>query len=53
MMEKLLAWFAALVLAGFLGILLWEIWRLDLGMVIATAFLLAIWDILRQSRRSG
>ena len=38
-----------IVLAAFLGILLWEVPRLDLGLVIAATLVLAAVDLLAQT----
>ncbi|MBM9596016.1 hypothetical protein [Roseitranquillus sediminis] len=46
MRKHILPVFAILVLLGFLGILVWEVPRLDLGAVVAVTLLFAIWDLL-------
>ncbi len=51
-MEKLMACFAILILAGFLGILLWKVPRLDLAALVATTCILVIWDIVGHGRRA-
>ena len=38
------------VLAAFLGILLWEVPRLDLGLVIVVTLVLAVADLVRTVR---
>src|SRR5690606_29313599 len=53
LMEKLMAFFAILILAGFLGILLWKVPRLDLAVLIAMTCILVIWDIVGHGRRAG
>lgn len=50
-MEKMMAALAFLVLCGFLGILLWFVPRLDLGVVIATTLLLTGYDLFLHERR--
>ncbi|AXQ95790.1 hypothetical protein LV780_16315 [Cereibacter azotoformans] len=47
MTARLLPLLALVVLAAFLGILVMEVPRLDLGLVIAATLLLAIWDLVR------
>ncbi len=51
MSDRILAVLAILVLAGFLGILLWELRRIDLGVLIGVTLLLVIWDVLRPRNR--
>jgi hypothetical protein len=46
MRETILAAFAIAVLLAFLGILLWEVPRLDLGVIIAVTVIFAVWDLL-------
>jgi hypothetical protein len=54
MLERMLSLLALLVLCGFLGILVWKVPRLDLGIVIALTVLLGSIDLLfRRGRRSG
>ena len=48
-MTRILALFAFLVLAGFLGILAWEVPILDLGVVIVLTVALAGWDLATSS----
>ena len=50
MTNRLVAVAAFLVLAGFLGILVWEVPRLDLGAVIGVTLLLVLVDLLGQLR---
>lgn len=45
MIYRLMAVLAFAVLAGFLGILLWYVPRLDLGIVIAVTLILAAVDV--------
>ena len=45
MSDRILALFAFLVLCGFLGILLWEVPRLDLTILVAVTVGLAGFDI--------
>ena len=47
MMARVLSWVAFLLLAGFLGILWWEVPRIDLGAVIVITVALTVWDIVR------
>jgi hypothetical protein len=51
-MDKLLATFAFVVLAGFVGILIWHVPRLDLIAVVALTLALAGWDLIKGLRRS-
>ena len=37
---------AIAILLGFLGILVWEVPRFDLGAVVAITLLFAVWDLL-------
>ncbi|WP_202909531.1 hypothetical protein [Alkalilacustris brevis] len=54
MSDRVLAFFAFLLLVAFLGILAWELPRLDLGGVIAITLALAGWDFLSNAlKRSG
>ncbi len=46
MTDRILALFAILVLAGYLGILVFEVGRVDLAVVAAITFVLVIWDFL-------
>lgn len=41
---------AILALAGFLGILVLEVPRIDLGAVIGITLLLVLWDVVRGPR---
>lgn len=41
---------ALLVLAGFLGILIWFVPRLDLGAVVAITLAMVAYDFIRQLR---
>lgn len=49
-MTRILALFAFLVLAGFLGILAWEVPHPDLVAVIVLTVALAGWDLAGSSR---
>lgn len=51
MIDRVVALLAFAVLAGFLGILLWNVPRLDLGAVIVVTLLLGGYDFVR--RRNG
>lgn len=53
MLDRVMATFALLVLAGFLGILLWEVPRWDLGAVIVATMALALWDYYTSSWRDN
>ncbi len=54
MLERILSFLALLMLCGFLGILLWNVPRLDLGVVIVLTLLLAGVDLLfRRGPKSG
>ncbi|QYK40476.1 MAG: hypothetical protein KF887_13740 [Paracoccaceae bacterium] len=48
-MNRTMAMVALAVLAGFLGILVWKVPRLDLVTVVGVTFLLAAWDIWQTS----
>ena len=50
-MDKLLALFAFAVFTVFLGILIFEVPRLDLGAVVVFTFLLAAYDFATSARR--
>jgi hypothetical protein len=50
-MDRLLAFFAFAVFAAFLGILIFEVPRLDLGGVVLVTFLLAAYDFATSARR--
>jgi hypothetical protein len=49
MTNRLLAALAFAVLAGFVGILVWYVPRLDLGAVVAVTVLLAGYDFYRSA----
>lgn len=51
-MTRLFPVFAFLFLTAFLGILLWEVPRLDLGAVIGVTLLLALADLIQSWRNS-
>lgn len=53
MLERTLSLVALAILAGFLGILLWKVPRLDLALVIGATFLLVAYDFLVFSRRKS
>lgn len=46
MTDRIMGVIAIAVLLGFLGILVWEVPRIDLGAVVAITLLLAIWDVV-------
>lgn len=50
-MDKLLAFFAFAVFTAFLGILIYEVPRLDLGAVVVVTYLLAAYDFATSARR--
>ena len=45
--DRLMGFLAFAVLAGFLGILIWYVPRLDLGTVIVLTLLFVAWDFFR------
>ena len=49
MTNRLVAILAFAMLAGFLGILLWYVPRIDLGVVIAITLILALVDLYRSA----
>lgn len=49
-MTRLLGFLALATLAAFLGILVWEVQRLDLAVVVAVTLLLALFDLVRSAR---
>ncbi|QKV19393.1 hypothetical protein [Oricola thermophila] len=51
--DKFLAALALAVLAGFLGILVWNVPRLDLACVVALTLGLAVYDFVRGFRTEG
>lgn len=51
MTDRLLALFAFATLAAFVGILVWFVPRLDLGLVVGTTLLLAAYDFFVHERR--
>ena len=54
MLERMLSFLALLTLCGFLGILVWKVPRLDLGVVIVLTLVLAGVDLLyRRGPKSG
>jgi hypothetical protein len=52
-MKTVMAALAFLVLCAFLGILLWYVPRLDLGLVIGATLLLTAYDLFVHERRGG
>ena len=52
-MRTLLYVIAFAVLLGFLGILVWYVPRLDLGLVVGAVLVLAAWDLFVHERRGG
>lgn len=48
MTDRAIALFAFAVLAGFLGILIWNVPRLDLGIVILVTLILGGYDFVRR-----
>ncbi len=48
--DRMMALVAFLMLAAFLGILMWFVPRLDLGGVIVITLLLVAWDFLTATR---
>jgi hypothetical protein len=53
MSDRLMALVALAVLAGFLGILVAYVPRLDLGAVVASTLALVVWDFFFANRRSN
>lgn len=51
MMDRLMALLALAVLAGFLGILVWKVPRVDLFVVVSITLFLAIWDFIANAWR--
>ena len=51
-MSKLVAFIAIVALAAFLGILLFEVPRLDLGILIVFTLILAVYDFFKPSNRA-
>ena len=47
MTDRIMMALAILVLGGFLGILVLEVPRIDLGAVVGVTLLLVLWDLLR------
>ncbi|WP_198585907.1 hypothetical protein [Pararhizobium haloflavum] len=52
-MNKTIAVIALAVLAAFLGILIYEVPRLDLSVVVGITILLAAYDFLKPNNRSS
>lgn len=50
MTDRLLSIFALALLAGFLGILIFSVPRVDLALVLGVTMALAGWDLLRRHR---
>ena len=54
MTDKMLAALAFLLMLGFLGILVWFVPRLDLGVVVGLTMLLAFYDFfIHEHRKRG
>lgn len=53
MIDRTIALVAFAVLLAFLGILLWSVPRLDLGVVIAITVVLGGYDFLRRRNKGG
>jgi len=51
-MSKLVALIAIVALSAFLGILLFEVPRLDLGILIVFTLILAVYDFFKPSNRA-
>lgn len=51
MMDRIVALFAYAILLGFLGILVWRVPQLDLGLVVLATLLLAGTDLLQVVRK--
>ena len=49
MITRIMTYVALLFFLGFLGILIWHIPRLDLGLVLAVTVGLVLWDVLTTS----
>lgn len=52
-MERFLTIIAFLTLCGFLGVLIYKLPRLDLGIVIGIAVAMAFYDLFIHKRRAG
>lgn len=50
-MKVISAFLATACLVAFLGVLVWHVPRLDLGLIIGVTALLAVADVLMQLRR--
>ncbi|WP_166581521.1 hypothetical protein [Rubellimicrobium sp. CFH 75288] len=50
MTARLIGLLALLTLAGFLGILIWKLRRLDLGVLVGITLALALWDFVGRRR---
>jgi D-serine deaminase-like pyridoxal phosphate-dependent protein len=51
MLDKIIALFALLVLAGFIGVLVFKLQRMDLFVVAGITLLLAGWDFLSKEHK--
>ena len=52
MTDRLMRIVGLAALLGFLGILVWEVPRIDLGAVVAITLLLALWDAFKGERNT-
>ena len=52
-MNRILAVISLIVLVGFLGILLYEVPRIDLAIIIGITVLMTAYDFFKPSRRSS
>lgn len=53
MRDRLMAFLAICLLAGFLGILAYRVPRLDLGLVVGITFLFVVYDFFLSKNRAG
>ncbi|PWV97619.1 hypothetical protein DFR52_106142 [Hoeflea marina] len=51
-MERILTLIAFVVLCGFLGVLIYKLPRLDLGIVVVTTLVMAFYDLFIHKRRA-
>ena len=51
MTGRIIPLFAFLILVGFLGILVWKLWRLDLTVIVVLTLALAGWDFFRPQQK--
>ena len=52
MLSRIMTLVALVIFLGFLGILVWHIPRLDLGLVLAVTVGLVLWDVFTASSES-